>query len=82
MVKAVESDWATERATRVIRGYRVFAGRSRELRDEIAKALRKVNAEAREAERVAKEAEHRSEGFGISRLPAADCRIQEAQATA
>lgn len=45
MKKQTEPDWATDQATRIVKGYRIAAGKGRELRDEIAKALRKLKPE-------------------------------------
>lgn len=81
MVKAVESDWATEKATRVIRGYRILASRGRELRDEIAKELRRVEARVREEERLNHAAQSLGEGLGVGVVPAADRRVTQAQAS-
>jgi hypothetical protein len=42
-----EIDWATQKATRIIKGFRIVGGRGHELREDIAKALRKVESETR-----------------------------------
>lgn len=46
-MSVIELDWATQKATRIIKGYRIVGGKGRELRDDIAKALRAVESEAR-----------------------------------
>lgn len=47
MTNVIEADWAMQKATRIIKGYRIIGGKGRELREDIAKALRKVESETR-----------------------------------
>lgn len=51
-MNVIDMDWATEKATRIIKGYRVVGGRGKDLRDDIARALRKIEQEARIKQRV------------------------------
>jgi hypothetical protein len=39
-MEVIEMDWALKKANRVIKGYRIVGGRGRDLRDDIARALR------------------------------------------
>lgn len=51
-MNVIEADWATAKATRIIKGYRIVGGRGKDLRDDIARALRKIELEARIKQRT------------------------------